>query len=243
MPATSGCPVLTDLEWWVLEVGEEVLKPLMLAMQTLEGQKYVTGSLVIPMVESIRKGLHATHDRLVELGGAISAQTFGDGQDFHMQGILEAMIEDFDRRWGDGARINKYTLGTNSTNKGQPCGYTEGQVLCFTLDPRMVKLPQVDEDQEEAVWRVLEFKCKELMQDDETERKRKRSVHVAEPTTLPHSTDKSDNSNLFGCKKTSKMVPPPDDLAPAQNVVDVAKVAKEVIPRNTNFLRPLLYTY
>jgi len=147
--------------------------------------------------------------------------------------------------WGDGTHINKYTLGTNGTNKGQPCGYTKGQVLCFTLDPLMVTLPQVDEDQEEAVWRVLEFKCKELMQDDETERKRKRSVHVAEPTTLPHSTDKSDNSqttNLFGCKKTSKMVPPPD-LAPAQNVVDVAKLAKEVIPRNTNFLRPLLYTY
>ena len=145
--------------------------------------------------------------------------------------------------WGDGTHINKYTLGTNGTNKGQPCGYTKGQVLCFTLDPLMVTLPQVDEDQEEAVWRVLEIKCKELMQDDETERKR--SVHVAEPTTLPHSTDKSDNSqttNLFGCKKTSKMVPPPD-LAPAQNVVDVAKVAKEVIPRNTNFLRPLLYTY
>ena len=157
------------------------------------------------MVESIRKGLHAAHDRLVELGGAIGAQTFGDGQDFHMQGILEAMIEDFDRRWGDGARINKYTLGTNGTNKGQPCGYTKGQVLCFTLDPRMVTLPQVDEDQEEAVWRVLEFKCKELMQDDETERKRKRSVHVAEPTTLPHSTNKSDNSNLLGCKKTSKI--------------------------------------
>jgi hypothetical protein len=80
------------------------------------------------------------------------------------------------------------------------------------------------------------------MQDDETERKRKRYVNVAEPTTLPHSTDKSYNSNLLGCKKTSKMVPPPA-LAPAQNVVDVAKVAKEVIPRNTNFLRPLLYTY
>jgi hypothetical protein len=111
----------------------------------------------------------------------------------------------------------------------------------------MVTLPQVDEDQEEAVWRVLEIRCKELMQDDETERKRKLPVHVAEPTTLPHSTDKSDNSNLLGCKKTSKhgrcLVPPPDDLAPAQNVVDVAKVAKEVIPRNTNFLRPLLYTY
>ena len=74
------------------------------------------------------------------------------------------MIDDFDRRWGDGTHINKYTLGTNSTNKGQPCGYTKGQVLCFTLDPRMVTLPQVDEDQEEAVWRVLEIKCKETMQ-------------------------------------------------------------------------------
>jgi hypothetical protein len=37
------------------------------------------------------------------------------------------------------------------------------------------------------------------------------------------------------------MVPPPD-LAHAQNVVDVAKLAKEVIPRNTDFLIPLLYT-
>jgi trehalose utilization protein len=70
--------------------------------------------------------------------------------------------------------------------------------------------------------------------------------HVPEPDALllNPSTDKSDNSqktDLLGCKKTSKMVPPPD-LAPAQDVVDVAKVAKEVIPRNTYFRRPLLYT-
>jgi hypothetical protein len=88
----------------------------------------------------------------------------------------------------------------------------------------MVTLPQVDEDEEEAVCRVLEIRCKELMQDDDTERKQ--SVHVPEPDALllNLSTDKSDNSqktNLLGCKKTSKMVLPPD-LAPAQNVVDVA---------------------
>ncbi len=39
----------------------------------MEGQNYVTGSLVIPMVESIRKGLNAAHDRLAELGEVISA--------------------------------------------------------------------------------------------------------------------------------------------------------------------------
>ena len=104
-----------------------------------------------------------------------------------MQGILEAMIDDFDSRWGDGEDINKYTLGTIGTNKGQPCGYTKGQVLCLTLDPRMVTLPQVAEDQEEDVWRVLEVRCQELMRDDETERRR--SVH-AKPS-LPHGDDES----------------------------------------------------
>ena len=242
MPATSGCPVLNELEWWVLEVGAEVLRPLMLAMMTLEGQNYVTGSLVIPMVESIRKGLHEAHARLVQLGDAIGAQAWEKGQDFHMQGILEAMIHDFESRWGDGTDMNKYTLGTNNTNKGQPCGYTRGQVLCFTLDPRMVTLPQVPEDQEETVWRVLEIRCKELMQEDETERKR--SAHVDEPTRPPESPRPSDNShptNLLGCKKPSKMVPPPH-LAPGQNVLDVANLAKEVSPTDTNF-DICLYTF
>ena len=36
MPATSGCPVLNEMEWWVLEVGAELLRPLMLGIMTLE---------------------------------------------------------------------------------------------------------------------------------------------------------------------------------------------------------------
>ena len=112
---------------------------------------------------------------------------------------------------------------------------------CFALDPRMVTLPQVPEDQEESECRVLEVRCKELMRDGQTERDR--SFHAAEQTSLPHRRNKSQNSqstNLLGCKKPSKMVPPPD-IVPDENVVDVAKLAKEV--RNTYFLRPLVYTY
>ncbi len=114
----------------------------MLTMMTLAGQNYVTGSPVIPTVESIRKGLHVSQSRLVELGESIGDQTFENGQDFHMQSIFEGMIDNFDVRWGDGEDINKYTPGTNGTNKRQPCGYTKGQVLYFTLDPRMVTLLQ-----------------------------------------------------------------------------------------------------
>ena len=101
----------------------------------------------------------------------------------------------------------------------------------------MVTLPQVDEDEEEAVCRVLEIRCKDLMQDDDTERKE--SVHVAAPDALflNPSTDKSDNSqktNLLTCKKTSKMVPTPD-LAPAQNVVNVPNLSRRSFPETPIF--------
>jgi hypothetical protein len=49
----------------------------------------------------------------------------------------------------------------------------------------------------------------------------------------------SHTTNLVGCKKTPKVVPPPA-LAPAQNVVDFANLAS---PSYTNFQSPLLYTY
>jgi hypothetical protein len=95
MTLPKGFPVLTDLEWWGLKVGEDVLRPLILVMVTLEGQKYVTVSLVIPMVEHIHKGLHEVHECLQELGTVIGTQILPDGQEFHMENILESMIHGY----------------------------------------------------------------------------------------------------------------------------------------------------
>jgi hypothetical protein len=67
----------------------------------------------------------------------------------------------------------------------------------------------------------------------------------ATSSAVCYSTQKPPNSqstNLLGCKKASKMVPPPA-TAPDENVIDVAKLDKEASPRNTCFPRPLLYTY
>ena len=88
----------------------------------------MTGSLVIPMVECIHKGLFEAHERLQVLAAAIGVQILPDGEEFDMESILQAMIEDFESRWGDGSDINTCSLGTSGTNKGQPCGYTEAQV-------------------------------------------------------------------------------------------------------------------
>ncbi len=48
--------LLSDLDWWVSEVGVDVLKPFMMTQVQLEGEKYVTGSLPIPMVSVLTPG-------------------------------------------------------------------------------------------------------------------------------------------------------------------------------------------
>ena len=63
----GGPPKLSALDWWVIQVGKEILNPFMAAQVLLEGEKYVTGSLVIPMVESLRKGLVAAQARVQQL--------------------------------------------------------------------------------------------------------------------------------------------------------------------------------
>jgi hypothetical protein len=48
---------LTDEEWDVIEMGKCVLKPIMFAQRVLEGELYVTNSLVAPIMFEIRAHL------------------------------------------------------------------------------------------------------------------------------------------------------------------------------------------
>jgi hypothetical protein len=148
-----------------------------------------------------------------------------------MASILQAMIEDFESRCGDGSDINAYSLGTSGTNKGQPCGYSEAQVICYTLDARMVDLPQVDEDQEDAVWNVLELRCKDLILVDKEERMSDKDVGQE---SLPHGSQGSQtspSSHHLACKKASKKVPAPQKAPVSSEVaLDALELVKKVSP-------------
>ncbi len=50
---------LTDAQWALLEDVDKILKPFMLPQELLEGEKYVTLSLVVSIIEKIRKNLKA----------------------------------------------------------------------------------------------------------------------------------------------------------------------------------------
>ena len=73
----------------------------------------------------------------------------------------------------------------------------------------MVDLPQVDEDQEDALWNVLELRCKDLILANKEERMSDKDV--AQESLPPGSQDSqtSQSSHHLGCKKASKKVPVP----------------------------------
>ena len=58
--------LLSPLDWWVLELGVDVLSSFMMTQVQIEGEKYVTGTLIIPMIEQLRVGLKAVCCRLEE---------------------------------------------------------------------------------------------------------------------------------------------------------------------------------
>ena len=49
----------------------------------------------------------------------------------------------------------------------QPCGYKRKQILAFNLDPRMVALPSVKEEEEDKVWTVLQDRLEELLKEND----------------------------------------------------------------------------
>ena len=66
------------------------------------------------------------------------------------------MIQDFGYRWGDGTDILCFKYGQHGTGKGQPCGFTNEQIVQFACDPLMITLPEVPEENEEAIWEFIQ---------------------------------------------------------------------------------------
>ncbi len=55
---------LTEDEWLIVHIGCTILKPLMFAQTMLEGELYITNSLVAPIIYEIRNHLYAVLERV-----------------------------------------------------------------------------------------------------------------------------------------------------------------------------------
>ena len=107
--------VSTDLvfitDHWLgdLECLKEIAHTLYVAQRLLEGEKYATCSLVIAMIEEIRESFKATLANFNTLQAPRGVK------------VLETVIVEFNKRFGDGINVTEFREGPLR----QPQGYTK----------------------------------------------------------------------------------------------------------------------
>jgi hypothetical protein len=85
---------LTESQWALLGDIDKILKPFMLAQELLEGEKYVTLSLVVSIIEKIRKNLKE------ELRNTEHSE--------YVTSMLKVLLQVFTAEWGSGDKNTQY---------------------------------------------------------------------------------------------------------------------------------------
>lgn len=143
-------PMLTPVDWAVLALIPPILEPFMHTETSLEGRKYVTGSLAVPFIYDLRMNLDAAIAELRKLPYSENADT-NKAREAVMPCIM-ALRKDFVNRWGDGSDILTYTEGI----RRQPRGFKPVQVLATALDPRTKMLYGVEDEDKPGVWKYVQ---------------------------------------------------------------------------------------
>jgi hypothetical protein len=111
----------------------------------LEGEKYVTASLVIPMIHDLRLGLVEAGQRDVNRGAH-------DPNSVSRHSLLVHMHASFLKRWGDGTNICVEREGP----RGQPRGFAPEQVIATFCDPRTKNLKGIPVGEHDNVFALVE---------------------------------------------------------------------------------------
>jgi hypothetical protein len=89
---------LTEEEWTIVAMGKVVLGPIMVAQKVLEGELYITNSLVVGTIFILRSNLYATLAEQQKLAAEdAAAPTIIE--------CLSSMINAFNQRFGEGTNV------------------------------------------------------------------------------------------------------------------------------------------
>jgi len=140
---------LTDAQWVIVTHVVEVLKPFMAAQRMMEGQSYVTISLVPFMVDKIRKKLRSTafeHD------------------DMSIRHLGRKLFDDFIVRWGDSAADSVFDMHLSLGPMRRPQGLPLKTMLAAVVDPRTTHMPFLCPDDRAKIKAALKTHMLQHMQ-------------------------------------------------------------------------------
>lgn len=113
-------------QWSLLDDIVRLLEPFMLAQKLLEGEKYVTISLVPSVIEGLRMGLKA----------AVNDPTNND----YVSSMLKVLMDDFTTEWGSGIPDTQFDEHKGVGFRKRHVGYRLSHMLGAFLDPRTKEL-------------------------------------------------------------------------------------------------------
>jgi hypothetical protein len=98
---------------FLLSLFRHLLKPFMKLQRLLEGDKYVTISFVIPLIQDVRCTVIACINSVrPDVNGVFVSPLHEE-----MYNIAVVLLQDFNKRWGDGTRICQETLAPETSRK------------------------------------------------------------------------------------------------------------------------------
>lgn len=125
----------------ILQELTEVLKPFMAAQLTLEGEKYVTISMVPYMISTIRAGLQNV------VNGVRSSEC--------VKTLATIMLNDFNQRWGSGEDGSVFTENQVRGDRQRQKGIPKKTLMAAALDPRTKSLGYIGPTDREAIWTAV----------------------------------------------------------------------------------------
>lgn len=154
LPGRSMFPyialLLSAVDWLVLKLLVPVLEPFITSVQNKLKSNHVTGSLVVPLIADLRKGVENAQMELrqpLSLGATLDVLEAKAA----LLPYVEALVENLDKGLGDGS--NLLTIGEGP--RRQPKGFKKEQVMATALDPRCKILYGVRDKGKEGVWPAL----------------------------------------------------------------------------------------
>ena len=141
---------LTEKQWKTIELVCKLLAPFGDMQQLLEGEKYISGSIVCLMISTGREHLVSTIAN-ADLGSVL-------------HDVASKLLDDFNYRWGDGNNVftENNTRVARNRQKGIPLKLLQASVL----DPRFKFLPGVNNADRSAIWTSVRDLC--LAMDEQT---------------------------------------------------------------------------
>jgi hypothetical protein len=138
---------MSPTDWLIIQSATVLLEPFMIVQQLLEGEKYVTNSLVIPLVYDLRNKLQTVVNTYTTICASAESTTVAE----KVLPTAVEMLKVFNEKFGDGTQICLYEEGP----RRQPKGFYPDQVCATALDPRTKDLVGVPDNEKQEVWELL----------------------------------------------------------------------------------------